>query len=114
MMKKILTLLIMLCSFSALADPVYWIDVRTAAEFNTGHLAGAVNIPHGEIANEIGGLTQDKNAEIYLYCRSGGRAGKALNALEKLGYTQVVNEGGYDDVVEKMKKVEAKPNSIGY
>jgi phage shock protein E len=114
MMKKTFLLLIMLCSFSALADPVYWIDVRTAAEFNTGHLAGAVNIPHGEIANEIAGLTQDKNAEIYLYCRSGGRAGKALNALEKLGYTQVVNEGGYDDVVEKMKKVEAKPSYNGY
>lgn len=113
-MKKTLILLIMLGSFSALADSVYWIDVRTAAEYNTGHLEGAVNIPHGEIANEIGGLTQDKNAEIYVYCRSGGRAGKALNALEELGYTQVVNEGGYNDVVEKMKKVEAKPNSNGY
>jgi phage shock protein E len=109
MMKKTFLSLIMLCSFSALADPVYWIDVRTAAEFNTGHLAGAVNIPHGEIANEIGGLTQDKNAEIYLYCHSGGRADKALNTLEKLGYTQVINEGGFDDVVEKSKKVEAKP-----
>jgi rhodanese-related sulfurtransferase len=43
-MKKILTLLIMLCSFGAFSDSVYWIDVRTAAEFNTGHLEGAVNI----------------------------------------------------------------------
>ncbi|MFT7261601.1 MAG: phage shock protein E [Glaciecola sp.] len=110
-MKKILTLLIMLCSFGAFSDSVYWIDVRTAAEFNTGHLEGAVNIPHGDIANEISGLTQDKNAEIYVYCRSGGRAGKALNTLTKLGYTQVINKGGYDDIVEKM---EAKPTPNPY
>jgi phage shock protein E len=113
-MRKILTLLIMLGSFGALADPVYWIDVRTVAEYNAGHLEGAVNIPHGKIANEIAGLTQDKNAEIYLYCRSGGRAGKALNTLEKLGYTQVANEGGFEGVLEKIKKVEAKPTSDRY
>jgi phage shock protein E len=113
-MKKVLTLLIILSSFGALADPVYWIDVRTAAEYNAGHLQGAVNIPHGEIASEITGLTQDKNAEIYVYCRSGGRAGKALNSLEKLGYTQVVNEGGYDDVMENMVKSETKSRSNSY
>jgi phage shock protein E len=113
-MRKILTLLFMLGSLSAFADPVYWIDVRTAAEYNAGHLESAVNIPHGEIANEIGKIIQDKNAEIYVYCRSGGRASKALNTLEKLGYTQVFNKGGYDDVIEDMKNMEAIPTSNRY
>jgi phage shock protein E len=113
-MKKILTLLMMFGSLSAFSDPVYWIDVRTAAEYNAGHLESAINIPHGEIAIEIGKVIQDKNAEIYVYCRSGGRAGKALNTLERLGYTQVANKGGFEDVLEKIKTVESKPTSNRY
>ncbi len=109
-MKKILTLLIMLCSFSVFAEPI-WIDVRTAEEFSTGHVEGAINIPFDVIANDIGAISQDKNAEINLYCRSGGRAGKALRTLEGLGYTQVTNEGGYNDVLVKMNKSDTKSES---
>ncbi len=82
--------------------PQFVIDVRSAAEFDTGHIEGAVNIPHNEIGTRIAEVTDDKDQAIVLYCRSGGRAGIALAALQKLGYTQVENAGGYQSLKEKL------------
>ena len=82
------------------ADPV-WIDVRTAEEWQGGHLQQAVNIPHNQIVEHIGQVTSDKDAEILLYCRSGRRADVAKSALEALGYTHVVNVGGYEDALAR-------------
>ena len=78
-----------------------WIDVRSAEEFNSGHLQNAVNIPHDQIIEGIKSVSSDKNAPINLYCRSGRRAEVALNELKKVGYTNVTNHGGYDDLVKK-------------
>jgi len=78
-----------------------WIDVRSAEEFNSGHLQNAVNIPHDQIIEGIKVVSSDKNAPINLYCRSGRRAKVALNELKKAGYTNVTNHGGYDDLVKK-------------
>lgn len=44
-------------------------------------------------------LVPNKDTPIVVYCRSGGRANTARKALEGLGYTQVINAGGYDDIV---------------
>lgn len=74
------------------------IDVRSESEWNSGHVEQAVHIPHTEIAERIAGVTTDKNAKIVVYCEVGGRAGKAKQTLEDLGYTNVENAGGYDDV----------------
>lgn len=78
-----------------------WIDVRTAEEYNAGHLQGAVHIPHEQIADKIAAVTEDKNAVIYLYCRSGRRSGLALESLQALGYSKVVNAGGYEALKAK-------------
>lgn len=78
-----------------------WIDVRSDAEFNSGHLDGAVNIPHEVIGDKISDLVKDKHAPIHLYCRSGRRAEIAKTTLTNMGYTNVVNHGGYDDLVKK-------------
>ncbi|MDZ7869302.1 MAG: rhodanese-like domain-containing protein [Rheinheimera sp.] len=85
-----------LCSPLALAAEKIWIDVRSAEEFQAGHLEGAVNIVHTDIAAKIASVTQDKNAEIQLYCRSGRRSGLAEAELKKLGFTNVHNAGGYE------------------
>jgi phage shock protein E len=82
------------------ADPI-WIDVRTVDEYNSGHVSEAVNIPYTEIAEGISRLTGDKDASIYVYCRSGRRSGVAKDTLESLGYTQVVNAGGFDEAMKK-------------
>ncbi len=90
-------------SGSAVAETI-WIDVRSSEEFSQGHLPGAVNIVHTEISSKISSVTQDKNAEIKLYCRSGRRSGLAEAALKELGYTKVQNAGGYEELLAKQPK----------
>ncbi|MEZ6134597.1 MAG: rhodanese-like domain-containing protein [Pirellulaceae bacterium] len=77
------------------------IDVRSESEWESGHVSQAFHIPHTEIAERISEVTTDKAAKIVLYCAVGGRAGKAKTELEKLGYTNVENGGGYDDVKDR-------------
>lgn len=96
-MKAITALLLCFIPiFTFAAEPV-WVDVRTASEFNGGHLEVASHIPHGDIVEQLPALVGDKNAEILLYCRSGNRAGIAKRALEANGYTNVKNIGSLND-----------------
>ncbi len=92
-----------IASMAVVADPI-WIDVRSSEEFNQGHLPGALQIVHTDIASKIAAVTTDKNAEIKLYCRSGRRSGLALEALQKLGYTNVENAGGYAELAARQAK----------
>ena len=77
------------------------IDVRTQAEFATGHVDGATLLPHDEMAARIDEVVKlaggDRDKPIVLYCRSGGRAGKAKQVLIDQGFTRVTNMGGYSD-----------------
>lgn len=85
-----------------------WIDVRSATEYQAGHLDNAYNIPHTEIAQRINEVVTDKNRKIYLYCASGGRAELARKALADLGYTHVTNAGGYRDLVGRNSESHGK------
>lgn len=78
-----------------------WIDVRTPEEFKEGHLKDAVNIPVDQIGTRIGSVSPDKSAPVNLYCRSGRRSEAALQELKKMGYTNVTNHGGYQDLLQK-------------
>lgn len=78
------------------------IDVRSQQEWDTGHIDNATLIPHTEIAARIAAVAPDKNQPIALYCRSGGRAGKAKAELEAMGYTQVENWGGLEQARAKL------------
>ena len=79
------------------------IDVRSQKEWDSGHIEQAVHIPHTEIADRIAEVTDDKNAKIVLYCAVGGRAGTAKAELEELGFTNVENGGGFDDMQKRYK-----------
>jgi len=68
------------------------VDVRTEAEYESGYIPTAVNIPHTEIGQNP--PTDDRSAFIIVYCRSGGRSGIAQDTLESMGYENVVNFGG--------------------
>lgn len=81
-------------------EKIHWIDVRSSEEYSEKHFSQAANIPHKEIASRINEVTNDKNAIIYLYCRSGRRAEVAKEQLEQLGFTQVINKGGLVDVLQ--------------
>lgn len=78
-----------------------WIDVRTPEEFKEGHLKDAINIPVDQIGARIGSVSPDKSAPVNLYCRSGRRSEAALQELKKMGYTNVTNHGGYQDLLQK-------------
>jgi phage shock protein E len=68
------------------------IDVRTPAEYAAGHIPGAVNIPHDQIAAHVGEIP--KNDEVVLYCHSGRRAGLAAQALASSGYKKLAHLEG--------------------
>jgi len=69
------------------------IDVRTAEEYATGHIPGAVNIPFDEVAKRI--VDIDAPNGVILYCMVGPRARKGESALLAAGYEKVFHlEGG--------------------
>lgn len=80
------------------------IDVRSAEEFNSGHLENAVNIPHTQISEKISAVAPDKNTPLYLYCRSGRRVGIAIETLKSLGYQTMYNLGGFEDAANFLKE----------
>ena len=96
-------ILLFLLFFSTLtwSNETLWIDVRTADEYSQGHVPGAIHIPYEQIAGRIGEVTQDKDALIYLYCRSGRRSGIALDILSDAGFTNAFNIGGLEDANRK-------------
>jgi phage shock protein E len=101
--KFITTGLFLIMANTTLAQDI-WIDVRTADEFNAGHLEDAIHIPYEEIAARISEVTTDKDATIRLYCRSGNRSGIAQQTLQSIGFTKVTNEGGYEDLLRKQTR----------
>ncbi len=95
---------------AAADDDVIWIDVRSVEEYDAGHIEGHPNIPHEDIALRISELTTDKNTPIRLYCRSGRRSGIARETLRELGYSNVENMGGYEEVRATLEtEAEAAP-----
>jgi rhodanese-related sulfurtransferase len=75
------------------------VDVRTRAEYETGHIAGAVNVPVESImAGDFGALASaPRDTPVWLYCRSGARAGYALPLLQAEGFSDVANLGSLQD-----------------
>jgi rhodanese-related sulfurtransferase len=78
-------------------SPPLLIDVRTKAEFESGHLKNARNVPLEEFTSggyekKMGEVARD--APIIVYCRSGRRSGIAQGALVKDGFTDIKNVDG--------------------
>lgn len=74
------------------------IDVRTPDEYHNGHVPEALNIPYDEIVGRIATVAPNRHSQIILYCRSGRRADVAEQALRRLGYSQIENKGGLEDM----------------
>jgi phage shock protein E len=71
------------------------IDVRSEGEFRNGHLPGAINIPLGQLRDEITRRAPDKAQPLLLHCLSGGRSGMGQRVLKQAGYSHVFNLGSY-------------------
>ena len=70
------------------------LDVRTEAEYKEIRMPGSVLLPGNEIENKAAGILPDKEALIFVYCRSGMRSNAAANKLISMGYTNVYDMGG--------------------
>ena len=70
------------------------IDVRTTEEWNSGHLQGAelIGIADADFVEQISQL--DKTADYFIYCRSGNRAGQAIDIMVDQGFTGELLNGG--------------------
>ena len=83
------------------------LDVRTPQEYAEGHVPGAVNVPHDQLASRLAEVPKDK--DVVLYCKSGRRAGIAADVLAANGYTRLSHlEGDMNAWVEKGRPI-AKP-----
>lgn len=74
------------------------IDVREIAEFNNGHIEGAIHIPRGEIKHNVvtQSETSDKSRCYLLYCASGNRSALAAMTMKNMGYNNTASLiGGY-------------------
>ena len=69
------------------------IDVRTAAEYNNGHINGSSHIPLHNIGNQVKKIASF-NAPIILCCASGMRSGQATAILKSAGI-DAHNGGGW-------------------
>jgi len=81
----------------AAAAPVY-LDVRTPAEFQAGHVEGAILIPHDQMAQRWPELAAYQDRELVVYCRSGRRSGLAIEVLRAQGFTKLENGGGLNQM----------------
>jgi phage shock protein E len=77
------------------------LDVRSVGEFNSGHIAGAINMPVDTLQKNLGKL-KDKDKVIITCCASGMRSGAAKSLLESNGYTNVHNGGGWTSLQAKL------------
>lgn len=68
------------------------IDVRSPAEFNAGHIEGAINVPVEELSLRMKEL-EPKGAPIVLYCRSGRRSAAAFDQLRGAGFGALYDLG---------------------
>ena len=71
------------------------VDVRTAEEYESGHIQDAINFDYYSESFQKEILSLDKSASIVLYCRTQNRSTKTANYLKENGYKEIaVLEGG--------------------
>ena len=76
------------------------VDVREPAEYHSGHIPGAMNIPLGNIQQ----LPVEKSSPVFVYCLRGSRSRRAVSLLKQAGFEKVKSIGGitsYQGPIEK-------------
>ena len=72
-------------------EDIYLLDVREPHEFQIANLGGHL-IPLGDLPNRVNEL--DKNREIVVHCKMGGRSQKAAELLQQAGFSKIQNLAG--------------------
>lgn len=71
------------------------LDTRSKMEYNSGHIQGAMLIPHNKLEMNLDKLKDYKDKPILVYCRTGSRSSIAVNVLIKNGFNEIyhMNQG---------------------
>ncbi|MBC7881479.1 MAG: sulfurtransferase [Anaerolineae bacterium] len=75
-------------------DSFVLVDVREDSEWQSGHIPGAVHLGKGVIERDVETKYPDSNTPLVLYCGGGYRSALAAEALQKMGYTNVISMDG--------------------
>jgi len=70
------------------------LDVRSQAEFDSGHILDAKHVPQDQLASSAEALKKYKDKVVIACCESGMRSGAAARVLQAQGFTKVVNLKG--------------------
>lgn len=88
------------------------VDVRRAAEYNTGHVPRALHLSLGTIKSVVGGLSLDRSKPTAVICAGGYRSSAGSSLLESEGFTSLLNvTGGTSAWVNAGFNVESAPAS---
>lgn len=71
------------------------LDVRSAQEYQQGHIQGAINIAYDQLQDHSALLNQYRSQPIVVYCRSGRRAQIAHQLLQQQGFSQTIDLKGH-------------------
>ncbi len=83
------------------------VDVREESEFANGHVPGAVHLGKGVIERDIEAKIPDPATPLVLYCGGGFRSALAADAIQKMGYANVISmDGGWRAWTENGLPVE--------
>ena len=88
-------------------EDFFLLDVREPNEFQICRIEGAKLIPLGELAQRTGEL--DKNREMIVHCKMGGRSAKAVSLLQERGFNRVSNlKGGILAWIDRVDPSQTK------
>jgi len=76
------------------------VDVRSKAEFDKGHLDGAIHIEWDKTVALMQAIGMNTQRPVVFYCRSGNRAGKSIVTLKSKGYSNIFNATGLEALRE--------------
>jgi rhodanese-related sulfurtransferase len=85
------------------------LDVRTASEYDGGHIEGAINIPLGRLRTDY--VRLDPKRTYITYCSHGLRSVKAAGILKERGFKRVFNGGPMSNVEALRRSPTAKRNN---
>lgn len=76
------------------------VDVRSEGEYEEGHIENSLNIPLPSLSTRMSKL--DRRKPVITCCASGIRSAAARKLLERNGFRQVYNGGGWKSLLRKL------------
>ncbi len=93
-----------------LAEGAQLVDVREDYEWRSGHIAGAVHVPMGELPSARERIDRDR--PVIFQCRSGSRSGMAAQAFREAGYEAFNLAGGIIAWIDEGHAVEPRDGEV--